>query len=115
MGKVREIDLGPNSYKPILLHLEESDLGSYACKQEAFAPVLCAMPLEGAANAKEFLKKAQEIANSDKIFGSLSATVAIPDKIKEDLGAEFWDTWIQGMEWGSVGINEWALMRSLIP
>ena len=42
--KVKEIDLGAKSYKPVLLHLAESDLGSYACKQEAFAPVLCGDP-----------------------------------------------------------------------
>jgi len=112
--KVRDIDLGPNGAPMALLRLDADDAGSHVCKQEAFAPVLAEIPIESA-SPKEFLEKAQALANSEKVFGSLSASVMIPDAELKKLGKDYLDKWLQGQEWGSTGVNDWAGFCAIMP
>merc|ERR1712190_158775 len=112
--KVREINLGAGGAPCVLLRLDESDAGSHVCKEESFAPVLAEIPI-AASSTKDFLEKAQTLANSDKVFGSLSCSVIISDASSQELGAEFIDKWLQGQEWGATALNDWAGFAAVMP
>jgi len=55
------------------------------------------------------------LANSEKVFGSLSCSVMISDAASKELGAEFIDRWLQGQEWGATGVNDWAGFAAVMP
>merc|ERR1712137_900861 len=112
--KVREISLGADGAPCALLRLDESDAGSHVCKEESFAPVLAEIPID-ASSTKDFLEKAQKLANSNKVFGSLSCSVIISDASSKELGADFIDKWLQGQEWGATALNDWAGFAAVMP
>jgi len=112
--KVHSIDLGAGGAPCVLLRLDESDAGSHVCKEESFAPVLAEIPIS-ASTTKEFLEKAQDLANSEKVFGSLSASVMISDASMKELGPEWFDKWIAKQEWGATGVNDWAGFCAIMP
>jgi len=112
--KVREISLGADGAPCALLRLDESDAGSHVCKEESFAPVLAEIPID-AASTKDFLEKAQKLANSEKVFGSLSCSVIISDASSKELGADFIDKWLQRQEWGATAVNDWAGFAAVMP
>eukprot|EP01062_Namystynia_karyoxenos_P058840 TRINITY_DN50305_c0_g1_i1.p1 TRINITY_DN50305_c0_g1~~TRINITY_DN50305_c0_g1_i1.p1 ORF type:complete len:575 (+),score=172.28 TRINITY_DN50305_c0_g1_i1:81-1727(+) len=106
---------GAGDVRPVILTLGQEDIGSFSCRNEAFAPVIADLTLE-AANATEFLHKVRDLANSDEVFGSLSCSVFVhPTTEKEFGGAAALDTWLQGMEWGTTSVNDWGGSGTFFP
>merc|ERR1712032_818660 len=101
------------SVRPIIIRLDEGDEGSHVCKNEAFAPVLAELPIS-AATPREFLEKAQALANSENIQGSLSCSVIMPESVSNSLGPNFLDKWLDKQEWGATGMNEWGGMAAIL-
>ena len=92
-------------------------------KEEAFAPVLVAVELDTGAEPRAFLKEVLRYVNND-VFGrflcgeylsnesSLSCNVIVHPKTEKELKDEF-ENFIAQLEWGTISINEYAMLASL--
>eukprot|EP01065_Artemidia_motanka_P003969 TRINITY_DN1191_c10_g1_i1.p1 TRINITY_DN1191_c10_g1~~TRINITY_DN1191_c10_g1_i1.p1 ORF type:complete len:541 (+),score=143.16 TRINITY_DN1191_c10_g1_i1:77-1699(+) len=98
---------GDGDIKPVIVSMDEGQIGSFSCVNEAFAPVIAEVPV-AAATPAEFLEKVQRTVNSDQVFGSLSCSVFIHPTTEKELGKEKIDSWLQGMEWGTTSVNDWG-------
>merc|ERR550537_105708 len=111
--KVQEVPLKAGM-KPVVLRLEESDVGSHATKSEFFAPAIAEVPVK-AASAQEFLEKVQAYINSDDVFGSLSCSLMLSDATRKELGEAWLDQWLKKQEWGTTAINECGMWGAIFP
>ena len=79
----------------------------YLLKNEIFGPGLSFKYFKTGNDPAAFFEKTVPFAN-DKIFGSLSCSVAIHPKSLSALGKENFDKYVCQLNWGTVGINVWA-------
>jgi len=79
---------------------------SHAIKTECFGNCLAFTELTTKNDPSAFMKAATKFAN-DNAYGSLSLTVVIDPRIEAKFKTDF-DDMISNLEWGSIGINEWA-------
>jgi len=81
-------------------------LDSHAVRTECFGNCMAIVELPTKNDPSAFMKSATKFAN-DSAFGSLSLTVIIDPKTEAAHKNDF-DDMISNLEWGSIGINEWA-------
>ncbi|KAJ9457654.1 aldehyde dehydrogenase family protein [Diplonema papillatum] len=104
----------PHGIQPIVIrNLTEADVPSYSTRNEAFAPVLVELAID-ADDSMQFFEKVVKLVNSDDVFGSLSCTLIVHPSTEKDLGREYFDYVLQRLEWGSIGVNNWACMSNFI-
>ena len=85
----------------------DADGSDYACTVEAFGPYIGVKWINGNNNTEEFLEKTIDFCN-DEVFGSLSMSIMIHPKSIESLGQKKYDSVLNRLRWGSIGINIWA-------
>ena len=80
--------------------------GEYAFVNESFSPFLAFMELPDGNNFENFNNKIAEFCNN-RLWGTLSCTLIIPDKEMKEYEKDVYNT-VDQLKYGSVSINAWA-------
>ena len=86
---------------------------AFALQKEAFCPVLVEHPIDGPATAAEFVPRAVKLAN-DRVWGSLTCTLIVDPKT-EAANLAVIDKAIDDLQFGAIGINQWAGINVSFP
>jgi acyl-CoA reductase-like NAD-dependent aldehyde dehydrogenase len=97
-----------------LFFVPDLDQGAYGFTHEAFGPVLYETSFESNGDIPSYLNQVKEFVNSDQVFGSLSMSVMIKGQTENANKAAF-EEFIDGLEWGTIAVNEWAAMSNMMP
>jgi len=89
-----------------LVFVPEVAKDSLYAKEEAFAPILAEVTINGNNDPSSFLKEAVEYCNNT-VFGSLSCTMIVDPKTASKYEKDVEEA-IANLEWGTIAINEWA-------
>jgi len=109
---VKTPQLFENQQFPIFV--TDIDAASYACREEAFTPVLTELPLDTKSTASDFLPEAVKFINSGGLWGSLSGTLIVDDRTSRD-EAKVVDKAIDDLEIGGLGVNYWGGAITVFP
>jgi len=93
-----------NTINPVFLI--DIPMDSLPVKEEAFSPILGEITMDTKNDVAAFLKAAVTYCNI-QVFGSLSCSIMI-DPRTEHKNKESLEDAVANLEWGTIGINEWA-------
>jgi acyl-CoA reductase-like NAD-dependent aldehyde dehydrogenase len=89
-----------------LVYVPDAQPDSIIGQQEVFGPMFAEIPLDTKGDPAAFLKKAVEYSN-DVVYGSLSCSLFIDPRTEARYKKELEEA-IANLEWGTIGINDWA-------
>ena len=82
----------------------ESASNEYFLRNEPFAPMLTICTVQSTTGPSDYLKTAVKLCN-EHIFGSLSASMTVPDSLKDDPDIE---KALSHLKYGSITVNAWT-------
>jgi len=102
------VQVFPKSNMHVIFDIDaEGSGGDYILKNEVFGPGFAIKFLEGKSNPMTFLEQAVSFSN-EKLFGSLSCTIAIDPRVQNQLAKKFDEEVLYNLNWGTIGVNVWA-------